>query len=80
MQCDTIYLPMAKKQLTIQLTDGGQDTMRRLEATLRTGRSGVIELALEHLAGTIRNGRPLDLRLAQTPLGGEEEDPGDGAA
>ncbi|MGH7877504.1 MAG: hypothetical protein ACRENM_07520 [Candidatus Dormibacteraceae bacterium] len=71
---------MTKSQLTIQLSDDGRETMRRLEATLRTGRSGVIELALEHLAGTIREGKPLGLQLAKLPLGGDEEDPADAPA
>lgn len=77
---DIIVLPMAKKQYTIQLSDTGRQTLRRLEATLRTGRSGAIELALEHLAGTIRSGRPIDIELAAEPVGGEEEDPADASA
>ena len=54
-----IELVPAKKQAQFRLSDQTLSTLQRLAEKLEKPRPDVVELALTHLDGTLRNGQPV---------------------
>ena len=56
-----IALVPAKKNTQLRLSDQTLETMQQLADRLGKKRAEVVELALTHLEGTLRNGQPVHI-------------------
>ena len=62
-----ITLVPKKTQSTFRLSDQQLDVLQRLADKLGKSRPAVVELAITHLEGTLRNGQPVYLDLPPAP-------------